>query len=89
MFLAHLFLILEFFDKAALTQDEKAPQHLIIAMSSDRGLCGAIHGNVFRAIRGAVPNKPPGTSTKFICVGDKQKTMLQRSVHLFTFYVVL
>jgi len=69
---------LAFFEKAEVAQDEKKPNHLVIAMSSDRGLCGGIHSSIFKAIRADVPNKPAGTVTKFIAIGDKPKGMLAR-----------
>lgn len=68
----------EFFEKVEATQDEKKPQHLIIAMTSDRGLCGAAHTNIARAIKAAVPKKPTGTEFKLVCVGDKSRSILSR-----------
>merc|ERR1712168_399633 len=67
-----------FYESAEVTQDEKKPVHLIVSMSSDRGLCGGIHSNIFKAIRAAVPEKPAGTEVKIIAVGDKQKGLLSR-----------
>lgn len=69
---------LAFFDKADVQQDEKKANHLVIAMSSDRGLCGGIHSSIFKAIRADVPNKPAGTTCKFIAIGDKTRGMLAR-----------
>jgi len=67
-----------FYDSAEVTQDEKMPVHLIVSMSSDRGLCGGIHSNIFKAIRAAMPLKPAGTQIKIIAVGDKQRGLLAR-----------
>ncbi|ESO09350.1 hypothetical protein HELRODRAFT_73507 [Helobdella robusta] len=67
-----------FYEKAEVTQDEKKPNHLIIAMTSDRGLCGSAHSNIIRAIKAAVPLKPPGTNVKFVAIGDKARGMLAR-----------
>ncbi len=41
-----------FYEKAEVKgpEDEKAPK-LIVAMTSDRGLCGAVHSSVGRLIR--------------------------------------
>lgn len=69
---------LAFFEKAEVTQDEKQPNHLIIAMTSDRGLCGAVHTNVVRAIRARVASLPESVNYKIICVGDKSRAMLAR-----------
>ena len=49
-------------------------------MSSDKGLCGAIHAGIGRAIRQAIPEKPSGADVKIICVGDKQRAALARFV---------
>lgn len=67
-----------FYEKAEVEQDEKKPNHLIVAMTSDRGLCGSAHSNIVRAIKAAIPLKPPGTSFKIIAVGDKARGMLGR-----------
>jgi F-type H+-transporting ATPase subunit gamma len=61
-----------------VTQDEAKKQHLLVAITSDRGLCGASHTNIARAIKAAVPKKPDGTEWKLVCVGDKSKAILQR-----------
>jgi F0F1-type ATP synthase gamma subunit len=71
-------LIVEFYQKAEITQDEKKPNHLIIAMTSDRGLCGSVHSNIVRAIKAAIPAKPPGTDFKLIAIGDKARSILSR-----------
>lgn len=68
----------EFFEKAEVSQDEKKSQHLIVAMTSDRGLCGASHTNIARAIKAAIPQKPAGTEFKLVCVGDKSRGILGR-----------
>lgn len=40
-----------FYEKAEVAPPEDAKNRLIIAMSSDRGLCGAIHSSVAKSIR--------------------------------------
>jgi F-type H+-transporting ATPase subunit gamma len=70
--------IAAFYEKAEITQDEKKPNHLIIAMTSDRGLCGSVHSNIVRAIKAAIPAKPPGTEVRLIAVGDKARGILSR-----------
>lgn len=66
-----------FYEKAEVKgpEDEKAPK-LIVAMTSDRGLCGAVHSSVGRLIRSELQNS--GDSTKVVCVGDKSRAILQR-----------
>ena len=51
-------------------------------MSSDKGLCGAIHASIGRAIRSSIPEKPAGTEIKIVCVGDKQRAALARFVEI-------
>lgn len=69
---------LAFYECAEIEQDEKQPHHLVIAMTSDRGLCGATHTSIARAIKTDVPLKAANTSTKIVCVGDKSRTILGR-----------
>jgi len=68
----------DFYAKAEVTQDDKKPNHLIVAMTSDRGLCGSAHSNIVRAIKADMPTKPPGTNVKIIAIGDKSRAMLSR-----------
>nr|AOR07085.1 mitochondrial F-type ATP synthase subunit gamma [Enchytraeus cf. crypticus SL-2017] len=67
-----------FYEKAEVEQDEKKPNHLIVAMTSDRGLCGSVHSNIVRGIKADLPLKPAGTSFKIIAIGDKSRSMLGR-----------
>jgi F-type H+-transporting ATPase subunit gamma len=67
-----------FYEKAEVQSDEKKPNHLIIALTSDRGLCGAIHSSIVRAIRAAIIEKGENVNVKLIPIGDKSKAMFQR-----------
>jgi len=67
-----------FYEQAEVAQDQASHTHLIVTMSSDRGLCGGIHTSLFKAIRAALPEKPAGTKVKLICVGDKQRGLFAR-----------
>ena len=75
---SNLFLSSAFYSKAEVEQDEKKPNHLVIAMTSDRGLCGSVHSNIVRTIKADLPNKPEGTNVKFIAIGDKSRAILGR-----------
>ncbi|KRT86425.1 hypothetical protein AMK59_1875, partial [Oryctes borbonicus] len=66
----------QFYEKAEIQPPEDAPQKLIIAMTSDRGLCGAVHTSVVRQIRNEL--QLSSENTKVICVGDKSRAILQR-----------
>lgn len=69
-----------FFDHCEVKQESGGTNHLIVAMTSDRGLCGAVHTSIARAIKAAIPEKPSGATVKLICIGDKSKAILGRSV---------
>ena len=70
----------EFKDKAEVKPEpENIKKHLIIALTSDRGLCGAIHTSIVKAVKGMLAEKKDGLDTKIVCIGDKSKTMLQRA----------
>lgn len=58
---------------------ENVKKHLIVALSSDRGLCGAIHSSIVKAVKLALTENKEGLDTKIICVGDKSKAILQRT----------
>jgi F-type H+-transporting ATPase subunit gamma len=40
-----------FYDKAEVSAPEEAKNQLFVAISSDRGLCGAIHSSICKLIR--------------------------------------
>lgn len=52
---------------------------LVIAITSDRGLCGAVHSSVARKIRGILAQSPNPDNIKIVCVGDKSRTLLARA----------
>lgn len=67
----------QFFEKTEIKVDEKEePKKLMIAMTSDRGLCGATHTGIARYIRGELAKDD--SKTKVICVGDKSRGILAR-----------
>uniref|UniRef100_A0A1B0FAP1 ATP synthase subunit gamma n=2 Tax=Glossina morsitans morsitans TaxID=37546 RepID=A0A1B0FAP1_GLOMM len=67
----------QFFEKTDIKADEKeAPKKLLIGITSDRGLCGAVHTGVARFIRGELGKDD--TNTKIFCVGDKSRSILAR-----------
>ena len=68
-----------FNEKAELNPPQEAvKKHLIVALTSDRGLCGAIHSSIVKAVRGMLNEKKENLDTKIVCVGDKSRSMLQR-----------
>lgn len=49
---------------------------LVIAITSDRGLCGAVHSSVARKVKTILAEDP---DTKIVCVGDKSRALLARA----------
>ncbi|VVC26685.1 ATP synthase, F1 complex, gamma subunit conserved site,ATP synthase, F1 complex, gamma subunit [Cinara cedri] len=70
-----------FFEKsgAAEAPADNNNGKVIVAITSDRGLCGAVHTNVSKAIRNELSTELPDTvQTQVFCVGDKSRALLQR-----------
>ena len=53
---------------------EAGQKELYVALTSDRGLCGAIHSSICKAIRNELLEKPNLDNVAIICVGDKSRT---------------
>jgi len=51
---------------------------LVIAITSDRGLCGAVHSSVARKIKGILAASDNPDNIKIVCVGDKSRALLAR-----------
>lgn len=68
-----------FYEQAEIEAPEEEPKKLVIAVTSDRGLCGAVHTGVSRNIRERLLADPKEReNTKIICVGDKSRAILSR-----------
>jgi len=67
----------QFYEKAEIAPLPEMPQQLMIAITSDRGLCGAVHTNVSKLIRNTL-EEPGAENIKVVCVGDKSRAILQR-----------
>ena len=70
--------ILELLESTELDSDESKENHLVIAISSDRGLCGGVHSNVAKIIKQAIAENPSNRNYCVATVGDKVRTILQR-----------
>ncbi|KAK9525900.1 hypothetical protein VZT92_016571 [Zoarces viviparus] len=72
---------LALYEKADIqVPEDKTAKHLIIGVSSDRGLCGAIHSNVAKAIKAEIAVLTGvGKEVMVINVGDKLRGILQRT----------
>ena len=62
--------------------DKPQPRELYVAMTSDRGLAGAVHSNINKNIRARLEEKLANGETldnvKILCVGDKSRAFFQR-----------
>jgi len=67
-----------FYESAQVKGDDSKPGTLIIALTSDRGLCGAVHSNVSKRIRNMLGSIADNSDMKVLCIGDKSRAMLQR-----------
>ncbi|GFQ78317.1 ATP synthase subunit gamma, mitochondrial [Trichonephila clavata] len=67
-----------FYESAEVKGDDSKPGTMIIAITSDRGLCGAVHSSVSKRIRSMLGEAADNSDMKVICIGDKSRAMLQR-----------
>ncbi|CAI6359783.1 unnamed protein product [Macrosiphum euphorbiae] len=70
-----------FFEKSGATEAVETGDNnkLIVAITSDRGLCGAVHTNVAKTIRNELSTESvESPQSKVFCVGDKSRALLQR-----------
>lgn len=67
----------QFYEKTEIAGPPEGKE-LFIAMTSDRGLCGAAHTGVTRLIRDELIARVNNNNIKIVCVGDKSRIILQR-----------
>jgi len=67
-----------FYDHAEVSTNKEAPKELYVAMTSDRGLAGAVHSSINKAIRNELNEKASLENVKVICVGDKSRGFFQK-----------
>lgn len=66
------------YEKADLASKDRKSKHLVVAVSSDRGLCGSIHTNIAKNVKAVLAERPKDSSTSVVCIGDKVRNILQR-----------
>lgn len=71
-----------FFDKLEVEPDITKPNHLIVAISSDKGLCGGVHSAICKAVKAEMALKSAEANVKLVAVGDKARGILARLVYL-------
>lgn len=76
----YLLFIPALYEKADIkAPEEKAAKHVIVGVTSDRGLCGAIHSGIAKTIKTEIANlTSAGKEVKVINVGDKLRGLLHR-----------
>jgi len=67
-----------FYEQAGVTSTKETPKELYVAMTSDRGLAGAVHSSVSKSIRDELNAKADLSNVKVLCVGDKSRAFFQR-----------
>jgi len=67
-----------FYEKIEAEAPENKPKTLLVAMSSDRGLCGGIHSSVVRMIKAQIAASSNPEDIAVVCIGDKSRIQLQR-----------
>ena len=67
-----------FYEKSGLQGDESKVNTLMIALTSDRGLCGGVHSSVSKKIKAHMEKEADKSKVKIITIGDKAKAMLGR-----------
>lgn len=67
-----------FYEHAEINSEKESPKFLYIAMTSDRGLAGAVHSSVSKFIRNELQERESLDDVKIICVGDKSKAFFQK-----------
>lgn len=71
---------LALYEKAEIKAPEDKNKHLIIGVSSDRGLCGAIHSSVAKAMKSEIAKlSGAGKEVMVVNVGDKLRGLLYRT----------
>ncbi|KAL5108884.1 ATP synthase subunit gamma mitochondrial [Taenia crassiceps] len=72
-----------FYEKLGIVAQQKedhtpAKSHLVIAVTSDRGLCGAVNSTIGKILREMLSHPPAGEDIKLVLVGDKARAFLAR-----------
>ncbi|XP_043944298.1 ATP synthase subunit gamma, mitochondrial isoform X2 [Protopterus annectens] len=71
---------LALYEKAEIKPPEDKDKHILIGVSSDRGLCGAIHSSVAKTIKSEVSTlSKSGKEVKIVGIGDKLRALLHRT----------
>lgn len=81
---------LALYEKAEIKAPEDKNKHLLIGVSSDRGLCGAIHSSVAKTMKSEIAKLTgAGKEVMVVNVGDKLRGLLYRCAFFFLFSVYI
>lgn len=69
-----------FYEQLEAPVDETKPNHLIVAVTSDKGLCGGVHSSICKHIKAEMAEKSETANVKMVAVGDKSRAILGRLV---------
>lgn len=67
-----------FYEHADVKADQDNVKEVYVALTSDRGLCGAIHSSICKKIRSELAEKSNLENCGVICVGDKSRAQIAR-----------
>lgn len=67
-----------FYERSELKGDDGKAVTLMIALTSDRGLCGGVHSSVSKKIKAHMATEADPSKVKIITIGDKSRAMLTR-----------
>ncbi|KAH9285039.1 ATP synthase subunit gamma, mitochondrial [Echinococcus granulosus] len=72
-----------FYEKTGIVAQQKedhppVKNHLVIAITSDRGLCGAVNSTIGKLLREMLSHPPAGEDIKLVLIGDKARAFLTR-----------
>merc|ERR1711973_100773 len=71
-----------FYKTTEIESDKPQPKELYVALTSDRGLAGAVHSSICKNIRQTLHDKVAAgeslDNVKILCVGDKSRAFMQR-----------
>ncbi|XP_029471296.1 ATP synthase subunit gamma, mitochondrial isoform X3 [Rhinatrema bivittatum] len=71
---------LALYEKAEIKAPEDKTKYILVGISSDRGLCGAIHSSVAKVIKNEISTlSSSGKEVMVVGVGDKLRGILQRT----------
>lgn len=69
-----------FYDNLEVEKTEGPQKHILIAATSDRGLCGAANSSIIKSIRTQLnEDKQNSEGTKVIAIGDKSRAGFART----------